>query len=440
MRQVLIAEIRSRLEGLGVPAGTGTDTDLVVTQEFLDAGWSTGNKKISYEASIFVNEEEKTVFMYEKTTEVGGGFSFGGSSNSFTQSGTTLMRKVKVVQYGPEGKVYEVNLDLGAIPKAVKAAAQEKGYRFKTVIMQKKAKYPPGFVPPAAPPEAEAAPPVQAAAPEQPAEPVQPKAPEAAPAAAPAPQPQGAAGTEVPAGEYPGKKKAPVALLVLGGLTILWNLILSVSLPGWILTLGVLGGAWFLTEKKGPAGKGKKILILGAAAFLILLFSIFNSNVGGGGSGSEKEKAGEDAIAQGKTLQKFQLEVPAPWTYEGGDEGISAIYNKIEGSLYSSAFITLNSGVDDSLYDEDETLYQAYLGDLGVGEDSLEVKAKEAVGYEALEIRARDAATNVDYYILFLNAPGDTDLFFFLGSAGDLSQEDISEWLSYLDGLKLIYE
>ena len=55
-------------------------------------------------------------------------------------------------------------------------------------------------------------------------------------------------------------------------------------------------------------------------------------------------------------------------------------------------------------------------------------------------LRARDAATNVDYYILFLNAPGDTDLFFFLGSAGDLSQEDISEWLSYLDGLKLIYE
>lgn len=444
MRQALIAEIRSRLEALGVPARTGADTDLVVAQEFLDAGWSTGNKKISYEASIFVNEGEQTVFMFEKTTEVGGGFSFGGSSDSFTQSGKTLMRKVKIVQYGPEGKVYEVNLDLGAIPKAVKAAAQEKGYRFKTVIMQKKAKYPPGFVPPAAPPEAETAPPVQEAASVQPSEEVQTPAPAPA-AAAPAPQPASAPAAAapvqeqgMPSGEPAGKKKLPIPLLVLGGLTILWNLLLGVTLPGWILTLGILGGAWFLTEKKDAGKKGRKFLILGAAAFLILIFSVLNT--GSAGTESEKEKAGEDAIAAGKTLQKFQLDVPAPWTYETGDEGRNAVYNKIDGGLYSTAFISLNSDMDDSFYDEDEASYKEYLGDLGQVGDSLEVKVKKVAGYQALEIQARDEATDVDYYILFLNVPGDTDVSFMLGSAGELSQEDISEWLGYLDAMELTYE
>jgi len=35
-------------------------------------------KTISYETYIFANELDKTVYMYEKTTEVGGGLSFGG--------------------------------------------------------------------------------------------------------------------------------------------------------------------------------------------------------------------------------------------------------------------------------------------------------------------------------------------------------------------------
>jgi hypothetical protein len=35
-------------------------------------------KTISYETYIFANELDKTVYMYEKTTEVGGCLSFGG--------------------------------------------------------------------------------------------------------------------------------------------------------------------------------------------------------------------------------------------------------------------------------------------------------------------------------------------------------------------------
>ena len=77
--------------------------------------------------------------MFEKTTEISVGVSFGMSGESSFQSGKTLFRKVKAVQYGPEGKVFEYNFDLGAIPKSVKAAAQAAGWKVKTVILKKNA-------------------------------------------------------------------------------------------------------------------------------------------------------------------------------------------------------------------------------------------------------------------------------------------------------------
>lgn len=51
----------------------------------------------------------------------------------------TMFRKVKSMQYGPEGKVYEYNFDLGAIPKTVKEIAKANGWKFKTVVLKKKA-------------------------------------------------------------------------------------------------------------------------------------------------------------------------------------------------------------------------------------------------------------------------------------------------------------
>lgn len=147
MKQQLISEIQNRLLALHIHADTNsTTTDLAILEEFLDSGFSTGKKKITYESSIFVDEASSTIFMFELTKEVGSGFSFGTSSDSFSQSGTTLFRKVKSVQYAPDGKAYEYSLDLGAIPKAVKEVASAYNWKFKTVITKAKASYPAGYV------------------------------------------------------------------------------------------------------------------------------------------------------------------------------------------------------------------------------------------------------------------------------------------------------
>lgn len=162
MKQQILAEIISKLSALGIPMQNGNGADATINTEFLDAGWSTGSKKISYEASIFANEQDNVIYMYEKTTEVGHGLSFGGSSGSSFQSGKTLFRKVKSVQYGLDGKAYEYTLDLGAIPKTVKETAKLYGWNFKTVLNKNKAMYPAGYVPSFVPPAKQSQPVEQA--------------------------------------------------------------------------------------------------------------------------------------------------------------------------------------------------------------------------------------------------------------------------------------
>jgi len=142
MKRQILSAVKEKLAALGVPAQYGTGTDISINAEFLDAKWSTGSKKIEYEAYVFVDERDRTIYMYEKTKETGRGLSFGSSGESSFLSGSTLFRKVKSLQYGPDGKAYEFAFDLGAIPKAVKEASLSAGWKFKTVLNRSKAMYP----------------------------------------------------------------------------------------------------------------------------------------------------------------------------------------------------------------------------------------------------------------------------------------------------------
>ncbi len=150
-RQNIISEISSQLAQLGVPATYGNGADIVIDTTFADAKWSTGANRIRFEASILADEARSTVFMWQKTGEISSGFSFGFSGGSYYQSGSTLFRKVKAVQYAPDGKVYEYNLNLGAIAEAAKSTAKRYGWKFKTVINRDKASYGENTTPPPAP-------------------------------------------------------------------------------------------------------------------------------------------------------------------------------------------------------------------------------------------------------------------------------------------------
>lgn len=141
MKQQIVKGIKEKLSALGLPVFDGTDTDVAVSTEFVNTKWPTGSKKICYEAAILADEHDQTVYMFEKTTESGGGFSFGMSGESSLQSGSTSYRHMRGVHYGLDGKAFDYELDLGAVPKAVRETALQRGWKFKTVINRKKASY-----------------------------------------------------------------------------------------------------------------------------------------------------------------------------------------------------------------------------------------------------------------------------------------------------------
>ncbi len=135
----MIAMIARQYEEIGITCKVGEATDISVDQELLDAKHPTGKIKIHYENAILLSEKDKTIYFWELTKEIKSGISFGFSSESFSQSGSSLSRKVKAVQYSTDGKAYEYDFDLGQFNKIVKTAAKENGWKFKVVLSKKKA-------------------------------------------------------------------------------------------------------------------------------------------------------------------------------------------------------------------------------------------------------------------------------------------------------------
>ena len=142
MKKQITGEIKQKLSALGLPVLDGTDTDITVNMEFLNARWLMGSMKISYETAILADERDQIIYMFEKTTESGQGLSFGMSDETSIQSGSTLFRNLRGVHFGPDGKACKYELDLGAVPKAVKETALHYGWKFKTVMSRRKASYP----------------------------------------------------------------------------------------------------------------------------------------------------------------------------------------------------------------------------------------------------------------------------------------------------------
>ena len=137
----IINTIAEQYKAIGVTRKLGGSADITVDQELLDAKFPTGKIKIHYENSILLNEKDKIVYFWEATKEIKSGFSFGFSKDSYSQSGLTLSRRVRSVQYTIDGKAYEFDFDIGKINQIVKSAAKDNGWKFKVVLSKKKASF-----------------------------------------------------------------------------------------------------------------------------------------------------------------------------------------------------------------------------------------------------------------------------------------------------------
>jgi hypothetical protein len=141
-KDMIKTAIAEQLIQIGLTPIMDENADITVDAELMDAKWATGQKKIAYHCSAYFDEESQSLNYWESSLETGAGLSFGASSETSTQSGTTLMRKVKSIQYGPDGKAYEYSFDLGQIPQMFKHAAKENNWKFKMVLKKEKAMFP----------------------------------------------------------------------------------------------------------------------------------------------------------------------------------------------------------------------------------------------------------------------------------------------------------
>lgn len=264
MKGTYTEELLKKLNAIGVPAIRGQEADIEIETTFTDAKWTAGNKIIKYASLISFDEDKKTIFMYEKTSESGSGLSFGGGMESSFQSGKTLFRKVKSTMYGIDGKAYEVDLDLGLIPKTVKTYAQQMGWKFKTVLSAKKAHSTGIVVPIAAAGMAAVAPDITSAAeptPQQPTNPVH--------------QTQETnAKVSNKASQYRPKRKAGLLGLIIWGITLLFVLGLMwlshTSIIGIGLALVLVIAGYFIQSHKAWF-----MSILIWVGVLILLFGVY---------------------------------------------------------------------------------------------------------------------------------------------------------------------
>ncbi|KAF0223845.1 MAG: hypothetical protein FD133_1214 [Erysipelotrichaceae bacterium] len=141
-KEIMKTAIAEQLVKIGITPILDGTADIAVDVELVDAKWATGHKKIEYHNLAYFDEENQALNYWESSLDTGAGFSFGLSSETSTQSGTTLMRKVISIQYGPDGKAYEYSFDLGQITRIFKQTAKENNWKFKTVLKKEKAMFP----------------------------------------------------------------------------------------------------------------------------------------------------------------------------------------------------------------------------------------------------------------------------------------------------------
>ena len=72
----LLAELLSLDERGPFVIQPGTDTDIEVSNEVANKSWSTGKKKVSYQARILLDEEEHTAYFWEMLKESSSGLQF----------------------------------------------------------------------------------------------------------------------------------------------------------------------------------------------------------------------------------------------------------------------------------------------------------------------------------------------------------------------------
>lgn len=136
--------IQSELALIGIFMVLDQESDLSLDLVLEDA---KNNNPVHFKNKVLLDEETQILNYWEKVSDSKIGFFSDNDTNTTTQIGTTLYRKVVNRYTDPSGRQVVESLDIGEIGKRIKQCAKDAGWKTKVVLSEKKATYPDNYIP-----------------------------------------------------------------------------------------------------------------------------------------------------------------------------------------------------------------------------------------------------------------------------------------------------
>lgn len=137
MKQLILDHICGKLNDLQIPFSLKNDSYIYVNTAFYEVGYGSDFKKILYELTVYLDESNRSVYMYVKTLDQCL-VSANGDTHAVSTPSSTMFRKVKRFCYDQDGKGSVVTTDLGEVPNTVKNMAFKFGWKFSTALNMNK--------------------------------------------------------------------------------------------------------------------------------------------------------------------------------------------------------------------------------------------------------------------------------------------------------------
>ena len=120
----------------------GTDADIVVDNQLVNANWGAGKKKVEYSAVMKAVESELTLYFWEILKESGAGLNFGGfEAETYSVSGKSRSGVQKMMIVGTNGVPVEWEWDYADTRRLVEDVAARHGWKTKVVLQKKSAQW-----------------------------------------------------------------------------------------------------------------------------------------------------------------------------------------------------------------------------------------------------------------------------------------------------------
>ena len=130
MKQQIFQDICLKLDELRIPY-MQDEQYIRVNTAFYDVGVGVEPKKVTYELSVCIDENNRSVSMVVRTADE---YLLAAGDGVSPTPSSSIFRKVRHISYDSDGEGTITVIDLGEVPNTVKNTAVKYGWKFRTAL------------------------------------------------------------------------------------------------------------------------------------------------------------------------------------------------------------------------------------------------------------------------------------------------------------------